>query len=363
MSISSEHLKGLGQLMKDARKRIRPIYSQRAMASAVGVIKDTIERWENGKGKKLPSVEPFVDYCRIISRKVDEKIAAEIFHYAYPHLSFEYKTGLSTSVPTEPSGAFAPEVVTYPGKDPFRKNMRIRKAEVDDARMLYETLCAAVRQDLPGDDDITPIEVFERWLGTGLVHFCIAETFDEQMNRFVPRGFYSVYPLTERAYEAMKKRQLHHDSIGQGDLVDGVFGGTADAREQKTILFVLDLEVIDWKRKKLPAAYLTIDLIDQIKAALEKTKVRAIAVLGATEEGKKWSEKLGFGYKKTNYFGLRHSDWCLYEMNGRFLKKAFGEAGKLGWRKIPSKRYPIDSSLLRPAITILDQLAGHWSER
>src|SRR5262245_31947799 len=74
----------LGRMMFNARRLIRPLFSAEAMAKALHVSKDTVERWEGGH--VMPELEQLEEYCRVLLRRgLDQTLVTNIFSRAYPY--------------------------------------------------------------------------------------------------------------------------------------------------------------------------------------------------------------------------------------------------------------------------------------
>jgi transcriptional regulator with XRE-family HTH domain len=363
------HIKQLGAMMKAARGSVTPRLSAAAMASALGVIRQTVLRWENDKN--TPPLDKLTTYCeRLTRRGLDPLKASAIIQHAYPNDRIRMVISGPDRRTTDAS-ARAPQIVTVADigstsevQEERGGNLRLRPARQDDACTLFTTLREAVGGELNGDNDISTQETFERWLSTRKVHFCIAEAWRDSLQPPKAKGFYSIFPLTVRAYEDLKGGALHHDDIGTEHLVDGVFGTTTHRSSDKTVLFVLDVEIIRWGIERKAAVYLTIDLIEKIYRASLRSSVVAVSALIATKSGMSWWKNIGFGRgsKRYAYCRLDHSDWFLYEIGANNLSKTYNDLGKLGWPDMSKLSYPymIDSQLQK-ARRALNQLVTRRS--
>jgi hypothetical protein len=250
-----------------------------------------------------------------------------------------------------------------------QSSFRLRAAGLGEALLLFETLRAATAGYLNEETDISNPVIFNRWLATGKVLFCILETVDRRGQVEDVKGFYSIFPMTPDAFDELKAAALHHDDICTDHLVSGVFGArtTVPSSTSEVVLFVVDLEVILSGLGRKAAVYLTIDLLEQLRRASSRAKVVKVAALGATKAGKEWCETLGLqGADVTEfaYFPLMHNNWVLYEVEARKLSKYFEKMTELGWPKMMSQKvypYLVDQQI-EDAIGVLNKLLASRSK-
>jgi hypothetical protein len=233
---------------------------------------------------------------------------------------------------------------------------RIRAGEPDDAERLYETLCDSFHSDSGDREGLTPTAVFATWLANAKVQYRLIETVDRRDRVHMLKGFYSIHPLTEGAYEALKHTRLHHDSISDEHLVAmNVNGSRTDSREG-IVLFILDLETTRQGMDRKAAAYLLVDLLEQIRRAISCNTVLTIAALGASKEGKDWCEKLGLKLA-SRYFVSDYGDWGIYATPrmsiARYIEMLLGNGWPQGIREA-SYPYEVDARI-EQAVCILNE--------
>lgn len=96
------HRKRLGEMMKAARTNTKPggvLFSGARMAKLVGVSKDMIERYENGR--TTPPLERLLKYCgALVERGLSKEEADKIILFGYPFAKGMATSGSITPVPS-----------------------------------------------------------------------------------------------------------------------------------------------------------------------------------------------------------------------------------------------------------------------
>jgi hypothetical protein len=232
---------------------------------------------------------------------------------------------------------------------------RIRAGGPQDAERLYETLCDSFHTE-SDRDELTPPEVFAAWLDNEKVHYRLIETVDRKDHVHVLKGFYSIHPLTRKAYDELKHARLHHDRIADEHLTIMNIDASGPNSGEGIVLFILDLETTQQGMDRKAAAYLLVDLLEQIRRAISSNTVYAIAALGASREGKAWCEKLGLTLA-SRYFVSNYADWGIYETPrisiARYIETLLGN----GWpRGIREASYPYEvDQRIEQAVCVLNE--------
>lgn len=218
---------------------------------------------------------------------------------------------------------------------------RIRVGRTQDAERIYQTLC----DSFPAEndrDELTPREVFAAWLDTKKVQYRLIETVDHKNRVHQLKGFYSIHPLTEKAYEDLKCSRLLHDDVADEHLASMNVDASGTSSVEDIVLFILDLETTRQGMDRKAAAYLLVDLLEQIRRAISSNRIRFVAALGASKEGKYWCEKLGLK-RVSDYFVADYDEWGIYETPrasiGSYIKTLLDD----GWPlSIRNARYPYE---------------------
>jgi len=232
---------------------------------------------------------------------------------------------------------------------------RIRVGNTQDAERLYETLCDSFQAE-NDRDELTPQAVFDAWLQTDKVQYRLIETVDHKNRVHLLKGFYSIHPLTLNAYGDLKRARLHHDHIAEEHLTSINIDGSGRSSDEHIVLFILDLETTQQGMDRKAAAYLLVDLLEQIRRAISLNTVHAVAALGASKEGKDWCEKLGLTLV-SRYFVSDYRDWGIYETSQVSITRYIKMLLDNGWpQSIREASYPYEvDKQMEQAVCILNE--------
>lgn len=130
--------------MSSTRRSINPVFSAEAMGKALGVSKDTVERWETGK--KPPSAEQLAEYCGVLIRKgVTKFVASDVFSSAYPTMSFGHRAD-SAAIERRQTMKQYTDAIRREPSNPSNYGLRARLYEIQGERdKAYSDYCEAIR--------------------------------------------------------------------------------------------------------------------------------------------------------------------------------------------------------------------------
>ena len=217
------------------------------------------------------------------------------------------------------------------------KHVRLlRQAVPGDEALLHETLLRALPGAMP--EDISPPEIFRRWLDTGKVLFVVVEAIDARGRFIDSHGFYSIYPLTRTAFDQLCANELYHDDIDDSHLTRMRIAPGGAAPEEPINLFILDVEAVAGTGGR-PIAHvaqlLLNDVAQQVSSLMALNYVQHVCTLGASAEGQHWSEEFGMPAQDRDYFPLRHGTpedpWKVHVALARDVKDRLQALARKGW--------------------------------
>ncbi len=176
-----------------------------------------------------------------------------------------------------------------------------RMAPCHNPHVLHATLLKAVGNTL-SSDGISSARTFRRWTKNGNVIFRVWErvlvwdgisTSKLDKSWGEPKGFYSIYPLRERAFIELKGSVLDYDAIDGADLSN--YANRTTNGLEKVWLLILDLEVTKRDRTNRVPTYLLMDLLATARRIVQNhANVAGISALAATPAGKNIAPQWGF---------------------------------------------------------------------